>query len=365
MVGASAAPPGHASACDWSDDLAAAGELPRGEMPKTATTTRGRRATRRRWATSQEREWRTNERCLLSSLANRELAGQQRRGLRPCSSIESAAIVVEGRLLESSTHLHWPISDGGEHRGQRTPTDRERRSDGPVSRRSVFLVKQLARAARHQFSQHRSGAGGVYTERSPRCLVNAQPPSRLVAHRPLDSIRLTVSEHAPRMRPPGRAMTDPKSGKSDRPGNACKGDDDPVLTLRAGTADASSSGLGVAIVSSVVDPRQDQMPSPTHQWLRRPPETRRNEPRRSSPRRVHGSRHRDASLPLRPRHAVRGRGGCRQRWTLSWPWPVNSNPVCLHQRRRMVATRWWCRGPGAPQAQRDRTRCCLLEPWRP
>lgn len=254
MVGASAAPPGHASACDWSDDLAAAGELPRGEMPKTATTTRGRRATRRRWATSQEREWRTNERCLLSSLANRELAGQQRRGLRPCSSIESAAILVEGRLLESSTHLHWPISDGGEHRGQRTPTDRERRSDGPVSRRSVFLVKQLARAARHQFSQHRSGAGGVYTERSPRCLVNAQPPSRLVAHRPLDSIRLTVSEHAPRMRPPGRAMTDPKSGKSDRPGNARKGDDDPVLTLRAGTADASSSGLGVAIVSSAGGP---------------------------------------------------------------------------------------------------------------
>jgi hypothetical protein len=139
----------------------------------------------------------------------------------------------------------------GRHRDRRAPMHRQRRFDVALLMGTVFLVKQLARGCAAPVFPLRTGwYGGVYTERSVRCLVNTQPPSLLAAHRPPDSIRLAVSEHAPRMRPPGRAVTDPKSGKSDRPGNARKGDDDSVLTLPIGAPVASSSGLDFAVVST-------------------------------------------------------------------------------------------------------------------
>ena len=233
-----------------------------------------------------------------------------------------------------------------------------------VQRRSVFLVKQLARRERRRFSLHQVGSSGVYTERSLRYLVNTQPPSLLVAHRPLDSIKLTVSEHAPRIRPAGRAVTDPMSGRSDPPGNARNGDDGSVLTLSVGGCCSFVRRIGCCrrFFRGWIPDRARCRGAQSFTRSFGAARLAGRELRRSSLRRGHGPRHRGALLPLPPRHVVRGRGGCQQRWTLSWPWPVNSNPGCLHQRRRMVATRWWCRGRGAPQARETPNPPHLITP---
>jgi hypothetical protein len=59
------------------------------------------------------------------------------------------------------------------------------------------LVTPLARPRR-----------GVYSERLLKRRVNTQLASRLVAQRPLNSMRLAVSERASRSRPPGTDVTD-------------------------------------------------------------------------------------------------------------------------------------------------------------
>ena len=98
------------------------------------------------------------------------------------------------------------------------------------------------------------GRGGVYAERSAQARVNGQPASLLVAHRPVISIRPAVTENAPRIRPPGTAVTGPRLGHGDEPGAPPSAVGGGVPTLSGCSGVDTSFDLGAAACSGRSSP---------------------------------------------------------------------------------------------------------------
>ncbi len=124
----------------------------------------------------------------------------------------------------------------------------------------VFLVKQLAirRHAAIRLGSCRRSAG-VYSGRSTQRRVNAQLTSLFAAQRPLASIRLAVSEKAPRAMPPGIPVTSPRPGTDGAAGVRRGGGGDSASTLpgapvfiRSSWSDAAT--VDVMAAGSVAEP---------------------------------------------------------------------------------------------------------------
>ena len=166
---------------------------------------------------------------------------------------EAAISLVQRRLRRGSCSFDRPARCARSTRNDRAPT------------RPVFLVKQLARRI-----CHRSGASawcirrGVYSGRRPHRRVNTQLSNLFVATRPLNSIRLAVSENASRIRPVGRAVTTPTPDQGDEAGGGRNDEAGPAWTLPgcptsvgcfAPESAVVSSGGGTSAAAGAADPK--------------------------------------------------------------------------------------------------------------
>ena len=105
---------------------------------------------------------------------------------------------------------------------------------------------------------------GVYSGRRPHRRVNTQLSNLFVATRPLNSMRLAVSENASRIRPVGRAVTMPTPDQGDEAGGELEDEEGPAFALpdwpmsvdrRApGPASACSAGV-TAVAAGAADPK--------------------------------------------------------------------------------------------------------------
>jgi hypothetical protein len=89
---------------------------------------------------------------------------------------------------------------------------------------------------------------GVYRARRPHRRVNAQRSNRSAASRPLNSMRLAVSEKASRTRPVGRAVTAPTPDQGDEDDGEADDEDAPCTLPGCPTAPGCGA-RGTAVVS--------------------------------------------------------------------------------------------------------------------